>query len=122
MREWSRDIHNREKRVKQKSGNILDYEYYQYFKNDTSSNEYYESRKAELLRVIRLVINNELTEKQRECVLLVKADGMKQRDVAKTLGISDSTVSRHLKAAQKKFDAALVYYECGERVAFKLLD
>lgn len=93
-----------------KAGNFFDYLNFQYFENESLSNEYYQNKTKELSKLVNKVIVTELTEKQRECVMLVKSKGMKQKDVASQLGVSKSTVSRHLKAAQNKFERAYEYF------------
>ena len=45
-----------------------------------------------------------LTPRTRQIYLLCRMDGMKRRDVARRLGISESAVDRHLMKAVKKID------------------
>lgn len=90
----------------------MDYQHYQFFQNESSSKKYYANKKLGLTKLMNLVMEQELTDKQREVVILVMARGMKQNEVAKLVGVSPSTVNRHLKAAQKKFDYALKFYDC----------
>ena len=47
-------------------------------------------------------INTQLTHKQRQCLLMKVVDQMPQQEIAWRLGVAESTVSRHIKAARKK--------------------
>jgi len=58
-----------------------------------------ESRKAarsEAVALLRVVISNRLTERQRQIVELHYLEGLSQQEVATRLGISQQTVSRQL--------------------------
>ena len=94
-----------------KNEDIVDFLNYTYFKSNKPLDMYNETRKKSLLSLIKAVMDNELTEKQRQAVLLVKAQRLKQKQAAKIMKISNSTICRHLKAAQKKFDVAFRYFE-----------
>lgn len=58
---------------------------------------------AELLermkRALRAAVENDLSARQREVVTMFFFENMKNKEIAKTLGISKSTVSRHLSRA-----------------------
>lgn len=97
-----------------KNEDIVDFLNCTYFKSSKPSDTYNETRKKSLLSLIKAVMENELTDKQKQVVLLVKAQGLKQKDVAQIMRVTNSTVCRHLKAAQKKFDIALRYFECNK--------
>lgn len=96
----------------QKAEPKVDYQHYLYFENERSSDKYFEGQKNGLIKLMNLVMEQELTEKQREAVLLVKGQNLKQYEAAEIMGVTPSTITRHLKAAQKKFDDALRFYEC----------
>lgn len=110
MFDFSRDHTYKCGKGKNEAGNSFDYLNFQYYENESSSNVFYRNKTKELSRLVNKVIVTELTEKQRECVMLVKSKGLKQKEAASQLGISKSTVSRHLKAAQNKFDRAYEYF------------
>lgn len=90
----------------------IDYQHLQYFQNQESSDEANKIKRAGLMKLFKLVYEQELTDKQKEVVYLVKVRGLKQKEAAEFIGIDKTTVSRHLKYAQKKFDDALKFYEC----------
>ena len=56
----------------------------------------------ELLRAVRYATECELTPRQRACFELYYEQGLAAREIAKRLGLCDSTVSRHIAAARKK--------------------
>ena len=62
-------------------------------------------------RILSRAIRHELTDRQRECLVLHYLHGMKQRDVARSLGLSASTVSRHISSAERKLRHIAGYYE-----------
>ena len=65
-----------------------------------------ERMKRLLLRAIR----HELTDRQRECLMMYYLEGMKMKDIAKSLGLSSSTVSRHIGSAVHKLRRIADYY------------
>ncbi len=89
--------------------NEIDYLYYSLHKNDNSDN-YYKLQNAALIKLYTKVFNEELTPAQARIVQLVKVENLKVKEAANILGVNPSTVSRGLKAAQKKFDLAFSYY------------
>lgn len=60
-----------------------------------------------LLRAIR----HELTDRQRSCLTMYYLEGIKMKDIAKTMGLSKSTVSRHISAATRKLRKVASYYQ-----------
>ena len=71
-----------------------------------------------LLSVQRNIVDEVLTEKQREVVEYVFFDNYSQKDVAEMLGVNPSTVCRHLKRSFEKIrpclelcDDAIRYYK-----------
>lgn len=98
-------------------GDVLDFEYFMLHKFDNDSDNFSERKIKAMLNIMRKVVDEELSEKQRECVIMVKFQGLKQNEVASVLGLNPSTVCRHLKGAQKKFDNALRYFDCVKAVA-----
>ena len=51
-----------------------------------------------------------LTPMQRYCITEYHLNGVKQKDIAKKLGVNSSTVSRHIAAATKKLKKATLFY------------
>ena len=56
------------------------------------------------------VMDTELTALQRYCVTEYVMNGTKQKDIAWELGLSRSTVSRHITAGMKKLRNAAKYH------------
>lgn len=50
--------------------------------------------------IIRSIINNSLSDRQRQCLILNYFDGLSVSQIAKRLSLSPSTVSRHIKKAK----------------------
>lgn len=59
--------------------------------------------------VIHAAIEEELTERQRECVLLYFYNGLTEEQAAHELGITKSTVCRHLQKAKSRLGRAVRY-------------
>ena len=62
-----------------------------------------------LLRALKKVAMGELTERQRECLRLMYAEGKGVCEIADTLGVKPSTVSKHLKKARLRLRRVLGY-------------
>ncbi len=61
-------------------------------------------------RALRDAIENELTDRQREVVLLYYFEKMTMREVGETLGIDSSTVSRTLGRARRRIARCMRFY------------
>lgn len=92
----------------------LEYQYSQYFINEKNSSEFYDRQKRGMSKLAMEVLYEELTPRQRQIFILVHAEGFSQTQVAQELGLNKSTVSRHLKLAQKKFDKAVKHFNCNQ--------
>ena len=69
------------------------------------------NKKREMLkRILHKAIQSELTERQRECVLMYYFQNMQMKEIAENFGLSPSTVSRHISAAQKKLRRIVAFY------------
>ena len=71
------------------------------------------TNRAELERMKRILnraIERELTPRQRDCLTLYYLSGMKMKDIAAHLGLSRSTVTRHIQAAEKNLKNIARYY------------
>ncbi|HCA04304.1 MAG TPA: hypothetical protein DEO32_00245 [Ruminococcaceae bacterium] len=55
-------------------------------------------------------MQNELTERQLDCLTMNIIEGRHQREIAETLGLNASTVNRHVMAAKRKLIRACKYY------------
>ena len=69
----------------------------------------YNLRRKRLKRITLLMIDTELTEKQRYCILEHLLYGRKQKDIARELNLSESTVCRHIAAGKRKLQRAAGY-------------
>lgn len=68
------------------------------------------SEYKKMLEVLVKAIDGELTKKQKECVLLYYGRQLKLKEISSKLGISESTVSRHLKKSRARLARVLKYY------------
>lgn len=62
-------------------------------------------------RILTRAIRHELTDRQRECVTMYYLEGMKMKDIADRLGLSNSTVTRHIQSATRKLRKVASYYQ-----------
>ncbi len=62
-----------------------------------------------MLRVLRRVMEGELTERQRDCVRLRYFEDKSVREVAEVIGITAPTVSKHLKKARARLHKVMEY-------------
>lgn len=62
-----------------------------------------------MLRTLRRAMEGELTERQRECVRLRYVEGKSVNEVARELGITAGTASRHLKKARNRLGRVIGY-------------
>ncbi len=58
----------------------------------------------------RIVVENCLTGRQKQCLLMYYYENMKLTDIARKLGISVSSVSRHIKKAKFIISQKSEYY------------
>ena len=70
-----------------------------FFNGGGDSNE---EKRKKAIATIHKVIENELTEKQREYITAYYIDGEKQQAIAEKYGVHNSTVSRVIKAGMRK--------------------
>jgi len=60
--------------------------------------------------ILTKAISNELTDKQRFCIIEHFFKHRKQKEIAQELGINASTVSRHIEVGKKKLKNIASYY------------
>ena len=65
--------------------------------------------------VLRSALSQELTARQLECVSLYFYEGLTEEETGKRLGVSKSTVCRHLQKAQLRLSKAVGYGETARR-------
>lgn len=68
------------------------------------------SERERMKKILSRAISRGLTERQRVCVVKYYLEGMKMKDIARELGLSRSTVSRHISAATLKLRKVASYY------------
>lgn len=68
-------------------------------------------QRERMKRVLMRAIKHELTDRQRDCLTMYYLDGVKMKDIARSLGLSTSTVSRHISSATAKLRRIARYYE-----------
>jgi len=61
-------------------------------------------------RLLYRAIEHELTQRQRDCLTLHYLEGIKMKDIALMMGLSKSTVSRHISSAERKLRRVAGYY------------
>ena len=61
-------------------------------------------------KVLSKAIIDELTEKQRFCIIEHCLNEKKEKDIAYELGVNPSTVSRHISSAKKRLQNIASYY------------
>ncbi len=59
--------------------------------------------------VLRAALERELTDRQKECVRLYFFQGLTEEEAGRLLGVSKSTVCRHLQKAKKRLKRAVSY-------------
>ena len=69
--------------------------------------------------VLRSALAQELTARQLQCVSLYFYEGLTEEETGKRLGVSKSTVCRHLQKAKLRLGKALGYGETARRFVFK---
>ena len=79
-----------------------------YLSNHGSDNR---PERERMKRILSRAIRYELTERQRECIRMYYLEGIKMKDIARSLGLSNSTVSRHISSATRKLRKVASYYE-----------
>lgn len=80
------------------------------FDNYNSAGASNESSRERMKKILTQAINSELTDKQRKCITDYYLLKKKEKEIALELGISPSTVSRHISNARKKLRHIASYY------------
>lgn len=61
--------------------------------------------KRNLVRALR----EDVTEKQRHCLLLYYSKGLNMREIGEQLGVNKATVSRNIKRGERRLERCLRY-------------
>jgi len=84
----------------------LDYFSFQrFFENDDSENPKIKRMK----QIVRIALENELTDRQKECITMKYFENMKVKDIAVRMDIKPTTVYKHLKTAMRIFRKCAMY-------------
>ncbi len=69
-----------------------------------------ESSRQKMKKILLKAITDELTEKQRICIIEHYINEKKEKDIAFEMGVNISTVSRHISTAKRKLQRIASYY------------
>lgn len=69
------------------------------------------AERAKMKRIMLRAIRHELTDRQRECVMMYYLEGMRMKDIADAMHLSKSTVTRHIQSAMRKLRKVASYYQ-----------
>ena len=69
------------------------------------------AQRERMKQLLARAMRHELTERQRECVTLYYLEGMKMKDIARSLCLSPATVSRHISSAVRKLRRIAAYFD-----------
>lgn len=64
---------------------------------------------SRLKRNLIRAMQEEITPKQRQALLLYYAEGLNQREIAERLGVDRSTISRTIKRGERRLQRCLRY-------------
>ena len=76
----------------------------------TSSGSTNSQEKSRMKQVLFKAIKEELSQKQRICLIEYYIDGRKKKEIADRLSLNPSTVTRHIKRAEEKLRHIASYY------------
>lgn len=86
-------------------------EFNKYFVREILGSESTNAEHLELAqRALRDILEHDLTDRQREMLMLYYYKGKNEEDVAQQLGVNKSTVSRTLDRAKKRIHKHLRFY------------
>lgn len=77
-----------------------------YFEKDSTNID----KRMKMRGILNRALQEELTENQRFCILEYYIHGRKMKDIAKTLSVNPSTVTRHIKRAKARLQHIAKYY------------
>ena len=66
--------------------------------------------RRKMMDLLMKTVHNELTDQQRFCLIEYYIHGRKMKDIAKTLNVNPSGVSRHIQRAKKRIKHITDYY------------
>lgn len=68
------------------------------------------AERKKMLGILKKAMEQELTETQRFCIREYFFEGKKMKDIASTLSVNPSTVTRHIRRAKEKLKHIASYY------------
>ena len=84
----------------------LDYfSFRNFFENDNTEN----LKIKRMKQIVKVAIENELTDRQKECITMKYFENMKVKDIAVRMDIKPTTVYKHLKTAMRVFKKCALY-------------
>lgn len=84
---------------------LFSYKKFKYSDNETNTKEY-----TRMINALKKIIENELTLRQKQCVIMYYKNNMNTVKISTILGIYPSTVWRHIKRSQEKIKKIIRYY------------
>lgn len=66
--------------------------------------------REKMIKSLKNVIEGELTDRQKTCILMYYGNNMKMKSISETLGVSVPCVSKHIKKAKKRLTKTMKYY------------
>lgn len=75
-----------------------------------------------LKRAMMNAVKSELTDRQRDCIIMYYFQNMKMKDIAATLCLSKSTVTRHIQSAKRKLRKTVMIADLAFNEFEKLLN
>lgn len=76
---------------------------------DAAGITFSEAKRKAFAHTLPKIMENELTERQRVCIRLKYVNNLTQKEIAKKLGISQPSVSRHIVSAKSIVNDRLKY-------------
>ena len=82
-----------------------------YYGEDLSSNDLDSQKvsRSAISSVLPLILKNDLTDRQRDCLKMKYVDDLNQAEIAKRMGLSQPTVCRHIAIAKSIVNNRLSY-------------
>ena len=73
--------------------------------SSSNSSKYYR-----VMEIMKKIIKNDLTKRQKECLIMYYNKNLNIVKISKILGICPSTVWRHIKISKQKIKKIIKYY------------
>lgn len=87
--------------------NIQKIEYMDYLRKKSENNKY--NYRRDFDEIVNTVISENLTDKQR-LIIEMHIQGLKNKEIAKKLQVSESTICRQIQVAKEKIYAVTQYF------------